>query len=142
MSHDPNCIFCKIAEGKISLDLQYKIRDSKLEGSNQIVIDKLTLGERVDSPDALKLLSDTGINSVANFPVNMAKQFVPVFGELLQLVVGSFEGQVGSDTRHQFGLVERLGDVIHSASHHAFGTRIAGVFGWCAGIRYRFSAPA
>jgi len=45
----------RIAEGKISLDLQYKIRDSKLEGANQIVIDKLTLGERVDSPDALKL---------------------------------------------------------------------------------------
>jgi len=45
----------KIAEGKISLDLQYKVRDSQLEGSNQIVIDKLTLGERVDSSDALKL---------------------------------------------------------------------------------------
>jgi hypothetical protein len=45
----------KIAEGKISLDLQYKVRNSQLEGSNQIVIDKLTLGERVDSPDALKL---------------------------------------------------------------------------------------
>ncbi len=45
----------KISEGKISLDLQYKVRDSKLEGANQIVIDKLTLGERVDSPDALKL---------------------------------------------------------------------------------------
>jgi hypothetical protein len=45
----------KIAEGKISLDLQYKVRDSKLDGANQIVIDKLTLGERVDSPDALKL---------------------------------------------------------------------------------------
>ena len=28
-------------------------------------------------PDALKLIADTGINSVANFPVNMAKQFVP-----------------------------------------------------------------
>src|SRR6185437_15478654 len=28
-------------------------------------------------PDALKLVSDVGINSVANFPVNMAKQFVP-----------------------------------------------------------------
>jgi vanillate/3-O-methylgallate O-demethylase len=28
-------------------------------------------------PDALRLISDTGINSVANFPVNMAKQFVP-----------------------------------------------------------------
>jgi len=28
-------------------------------------------------PEALKLISETGINSVANFPVNMAKQFVP-----------------------------------------------------------------
>ena len=45
----------KIAEGKISLDLQYNVRNSQLEGANQIVIDKLTLGERVDSPDALKL---------------------------------------------------------------------------------------
>jgi hypothetical protein len=45
----------KIAEGKISLDLQYKVRAGQLEGANQIVIDKLTLGERVDSPDALKL---------------------------------------------------------------------------------------
>ena len=31
----------------------------------------------ISGPDALKLISDTGINSVANFPVNMAKQFVP-----------------------------------------------------------------
>jgi len=28
-------------------------------------------------PDALKMVSDTGSNSVANFPVNMAKQYVP-----------------------------------------------------------------
>ncbi|HWI81749.1 DUF748 domain-containing protein [Ramlibacter sp.] len=45
----------RIAEGKISLDLQYKVRDGQLEGANQIVIDKLRLGERVDSPDAFKL---------------------------------------------------------------------------------------
>jgi len=45
----------RIAEGKISLDLQYKVRNGQLEGANQIVIDKLTLGERVDSPDAFKL---------------------------------------------------------------------------------------
>ncbi|HWG01952.1 MAG TPA: hypothetical protein VG164_08915 [Trebonia sp.] len=32
----------------------------------------------VSGPDALKLLSDTGINSFANFPVDRAKQFVPV----------------------------------------------------------------
>jgi vanillate/3-O-methylgallate O-demethylase len=32
----------------------------------------------IRGPQALKLISDTGINSVANFPVDMAKQFVPV----------------------------------------------------------------
>jgi vanillate/3-O-methylgallate O-demethylase len=32
----------------------------------------------ITGPGAIKLISDTGINSVANFPVNMAKQFVPV----------------------------------------------------------------
>jgi vanillate/3-O-methylgallate O-demethylase len=31
----------------------------------------------VKGPDALRLLSETGINSFANFPVNTAKQFVP-----------------------------------------------------------------
>ncbi len=31
----------------------------------------------VSGPDALRLLSDTGINSFANFPVDTAKQFVP-----------------------------------------------------------------
>ncbi len=45
----------KIAQGTMSLDLRYKVQNSQLEGANQIVIDKLTLGERVDSPDALKL---------------------------------------------------------------------------------------
>ena len=31
----------------------------------------------VSGPDALKLISDTAINSTANFPVDMAKQYVP-----------------------------------------------------------------
>ena len=45
----------RIAGGKVSLDLRYKVRNSRLEGENQIILDQLTLGERVDSPDALKL---------------------------------------------------------------------------------------
>lgn len=32
----------------------------------------------IEGPDALKLISHLGINSFANFPVNRAKQFVPV----------------------------------------------------------------
>jgi vanillate/3-O-methylgallate O-demethylase len=35
----------------------------------------------ISGPDAVKLLSDTGINSFNNFPVNTAKQFVPVSPE-------------------------------------------------------------
>jgi hypothetical protein len=45
----------KIAQGKISLDLQYKVRNGQLDGNNQVVLDNLTLGDRIDSPDALKL---------------------------------------------------------------------------------------
>lgn len=45
----------RIASGRISLDLDYKVREGKLEGDNRVVIEKLTLGERVDSPDALKI---------------------------------------------------------------------------------------
>jgi vanillate/3-O-methylgallate O-demethylase len=35
----------------------------------------------VSGPDALRLFSDTGVNSFANFPVDSAKQFVPVSPE-------------------------------------------------------------
>jgi vanillate/3-O-methylgallate O-demethylase len=35
----------------------------------------------LSGPDALRLISETGINSVATFPVNAAKQFVPVSPE-------------------------------------------------------------
>lgn len=45
----------KIDSGKLSLDLQYKINNSQLLGDNKIIIDTLTLGEKVDSPDAVKV---------------------------------------------------------------------------------------
>ena len=45
----------KVAQGKVSLDLQYKIRQGQMVGANQIVLDQLTLGDKVDSPDALSL---------------------------------------------------------------------------------------
>lgn len=45
----------RIASGKLDADLKYAINNSRLEGANKFVIDNLELGERVDSPDALKL---------------------------------------------------------------------------------------
>ncbi|HNH89609.1 MAG TPA: DUF748 domain-containing protein [Thiobacillaceae bacterium] len=51
----------KIQSGKLSLDLEYKIKDRQLLGQNQIVMDKLTLGERVESPTAKDLPLDLAI---------------------------------------------------------------------------------
>ena len=45
----------RIASGRLSLDLNYRVHNSLLEGDDQITLDQFTLGERVESPDALKL---------------------------------------------------------------------------------------
>ena len=45
----------QIKSGKLSTDLKYKIQDSKLVGDNNIIVDNLFLGERVDSPNAVNL---------------------------------------------------------------------------------------
>ncbi len=51
----------KIESGKLSLDLEYKINQRKLKGENQVIIDNLTLGERVESKDATNLPLDLAI---------------------------------------------------------------------------------
>jgi outer membrane protein OmpA-like peptidoglycan-associated protein len=45
----------KIDSGNLSVDLGYKIKQRRLAGENKFVINKLKLGNRVDSPDAIKL---------------------------------------------------------------------------------------
>lgn len=45
----------RIDKGKLSMDLGYKINKRNLEASNKVVLNQLTLGEKVDSPDAIKL---------------------------------------------------------------------------------------
>jgi hypothetical protein len=51
----------KIESGKLSLELEYKVLERKLKGENQIVIDNLKLGERVESKDATSLPLDLAI---------------------------------------------------------------------------------
>ena len=51
----------RIASGKLSLDLEYKIKDRQLAGENQVIMDRLTLGERVESPTAANLPLDLAI---------------------------------------------------------------------------------
>ena len=44
-----------IAQGKLSLDLDYVMQDERLQGENNIVIEQLELGAPVDSPSAIDL---------------------------------------------------------------------------------------
>ncbi|MCW5657585.1 MAG: DUF748 domain-containing protein [Burkholderiaceae bacterium] len=51
----------KIASGKLSLDLEYKVKERQLQGDNQVVMDQLTLGERVESASAPNLPLDLAL---------------------------------------------------------------------------------
>ncbi len=45
----------EIRSGKLSLNLQYKVMDSKLNGENEIIVDQLVLGKRLDRPALVDL---------------------------------------------------------------------------------------
>ena len=51
----------RIASGKLSLDLDYKIKHRQMEGDNQVIMDQLTLGERVESATATNLPLDLAL---------------------------------------------------------------------------------
>lgn len=44
-----------LSKGKLSLDLKYKVSKKQLEAENKVIVDQLTFGEKVDSPDATSL---------------------------------------------------------------------------------------
>ncbi|MDN5943294.1 MAG: DUF748 domain-containing protein, partial [Nitrospira sp.] len=45
----------RLSKGKLSLDLKYKVSQKHLEAENKVLVDQLTFGEKVDSPDATSL---------------------------------------------------------------------------------------
>ncbi|MGQ0525947.1 MAG: DUF748 domain-containing protein [Betaproteobacteria bacterium] len=51
----------RIASGRLSLDLQYKLNNRQLQGENKILLEQFTLGERVESPSAVNLPLDLAI---------------------------------------------------------------------------------
>jgi len=71
----------KIASGRLSLDLEYKIKDGKLEGNNKVLLDKFTLGAHVEAPNALHLPLDLAIALLtdAQGKIDVA---VPVSGDV------------------------------------------------------------
>lgn len=45
----------RIKKGKLSLGLEYDIQNAQMKGDNEILLEKLTLGDKIDSPDAVGL---------------------------------------------------------------------------------------
>ena len=45
----------RIEKGKLSVDVRYQVENRQLNAEQRFIVDQLTLGERVDSPDAVKL---------------------------------------------------------------------------------------
>ena len=71
----------KIKKGKLNLNLNYNVVDSKLNGSNLINFDTLTLGEKVDSKDAVNLPLSLAI-SILSDQNNQINIDLPVEGNL------------------------------------------------------------
>lgn len=71
----------KIQSGKLDLDLQYKIDNSHLKSENKIVLDNFTLGERVESPNAVSLPLDLAV-AVLTDTQGQINVSVPVEGDV------------------------------------------------------------
>lgn len=55
-----------IAKGKLSAELNYKIVDRQLTATNQIFLDQLSFGDKVDSPDAVNLPVQLAVSLLKN----------------------------------------------------------------------------
>ncbi|MBQ1783119.1 MAG: DUF748 domain-containing protein [Gammaproteobacteria bacterium] len=70
-----------IAAGRLNLDLEYRVENSRLNSNNAVVLQGLTLGETVESPDAVSLPLDLAIAllSDSNGKIDIA---LPVSGDV------------------------------------------------------------
>lgn len=71
----------RIAGGRLALDLQYRVEESKLLGQNKVVLTQMELGEKVDSPDALDLPLELAI-AILKDAKGVIDIGVPVTGDL------------------------------------------------------------
>ena len=87
-----------IKTGKLTLDVKYHVEDGKLEGRNNIVLDQLVFGDKVESPEAttLPVLFAVNLLKDANGRINLE---LPIKGSLEdpQFDMGALIGQVVSN---------------------------------------------
>jgi uncharacterized protein involved in outer membrane biogenesis len=104
----------RIDSGKLSLDLKYFIESGKLKGDNQIIVERIKLGEQIDSPDAVSLPLNLAIAILedADGVIDIA---LPVAGDLEDpkfryghLIWGAFTNLIKKLAAAPFGALSAL----------------------------------
>ena len=109
-----------IKEGKLTLDVKYHIDQGKLEGRNKILIERLTFGDKVESPDATTLPVLFAVNLLKDSKGEIALE-LPISGSL-------------ADHKFEIGglITQVLGSLLKKAVTNPFGL-IAAAFGGSGG---------
>ena len=71
----------RLRKGKLSMEVEYQVTANQLKGRNRIQLDQVTLGEKVNSPDATKLPVKLGL-ALLKDRSGMIELDVPVEGNL------------------------------------------------------------
>lgn len=106
----------RVSAGTLSMDLRYQVKESRLVGDNRFVLNKVQLGEKVDSPTAMDLPLKLALSLLEdeNGVINIG---VPVTGDL-------------QNPQFSFGAVARraIGNVLRSVVTAPFRA-LASLFG-------------
>ena len=103
-----------IAEGALDLDLKYRVDGGKFSGDNIVIVDQLTLGDKVDSPDATKLPVKMGI-ALLKGPDGRISLEVPVEGDVKdpqfdfgKAVTSSLTGAVDNASKSPYAAIKDI----------------------------------
>jgi hypothetical protein len=108
----------RIAEGRMDLDLGYRVADGKLEGSNAIVLHDLELGEKVESPSAMDLSLSLAV-ALLKDSEGVIQMDIPVTGNL-----GDPNFELGGEIRSAIG--DAIGNIVSAPFHFLAGLLGAG----------------
>jgi uncharacterized protein involved in outer membrane biogenesis len=119
-----------ISRGKLSASVNYRVEDRKLSAENHVLLDQLTFGDAVDSPEATKLPVRLAVallkNARGEIDINL-----PVSGTLddpefsvFGLVLRAFAGLIGKAITAPFALLgrEELSQMDFAPGSFAIGT--------------------
>ncbi len=113
----------KVKKGKLSVDLHYKIKNKELQATNKVVIDQLTLGEEIESPNsvslpvklAISLLKDRNGVIDLELPIegSLDDPEFSVFGLLGKVMLNILTKAVAAPFTIVAGLVDSDADLSH-----------------------------